>query len=352
MKKYLSLLLCMIILLTSLVSCEMSGDDDWSKAETTATPANDFQIQENGNGITITKYIGNLENVVIPESINGKPVTEISDEAFLNKGIVAVSVPAGVAKITEFAFKGCKDLDRVVFNGNAPADYDRTPGTLTCEGNYFVYFYADAEGAPEFNEYGMGKTQWCGYLVLLRDDSKFSMPFGDPNADREPLTDEELKSIIDNIPPTYYEEYPSIPVKPLSATLYLNGVAKEIDLNDSRLIRIVNFFANTTYHDQYSFTPQPLTQENIDIFSNEPNRLVLTYDAKTIPDFEEYTPSSNAHDTVVISTSFMLINHNAPVWSNGGSSNESFTRSTVAYMRSPYAGREEYNWLELFGFIK
>jgi hypothetical protein len=64
----------------------------------------DFEIAVNSTGVTITKYNGEVKNVVIPASINGRPVTEIGISAFEWKPITTVTIPAGVTTIRSFAF--------------------------------------------------------------------------------------------------------------------------------------------------------------------------------------------------------------------------------------------------------
>ena len=60
------------------------------------------------------------ENLIIPDTYNGKPVTEISSQAFSNLAIKKVTVPKSVSKIGDQAFTYCYQLANVVFeeNGN------------------------------------------------------------------------------------------------------------------------------------------------------------------------------------------------------------------------------------------
>ena len=62
----------------------------------------------------------------IPEKIGGRTVVGICDEAFAERGgIVEMFVPAGVREIGYSVFRGCSDLTRVIFAGDAPeADED------------------------------------------------------------------------------------------------------------------------------------------------------------------------------------------------------------------------------------
>ena len=74
----------------------------------------DFISEENGTEVTITAYRGHGSIVVIPEEIDGKPVTCIGREAFLNAtGIVQVSLPYNLRVIEDGAFKGCNWLNSI-----------------------------------------------------------------------------------------------------------------------------------------------------------------------------------------------------------------------------------------------
>ena len=79
------------------------------------TLASSFEYEENDNGgITITKFIGNETNVVIPSKIDGKAVTSIGDSAFCDcKNLTEVTIPDSVTSIGNWAFVGCTGLTEV-----------------------------------------------------------------------------------------------------------------------------------------------------------------------------------------------------------------------------------------------
>lgn len=77
-----------------------------------------FGVRE---GICITKYLGDKKNIVIPNKINGKPVTEIGDWAFANnKSVQKVTTPSGsfLKKIGKNAFSNCNNLQNVDFTSS------------------------------------------------------------------------------------------------------------------------------------------------------------------------------------------------------------------------------------------
>lgn len=68
-----------------------------------------------GESIEIIAYSGNDVNLVIPETINGKPVKMIRENAFrANTDIVSVTLPTTLYYIDQYAFYGCKNLMEVI----------------------------------------------------------------------------------------------------------------------------------------------------------------------------------------------------------------------------------------------
>ena len=83
--------------------------------ETVATPVTDFIWADNGVEVMLRSYIGTAEEVVIPAEVNGLPVTQIGDSAFLqNTAIKSLVIPEGVRIIGQSAFQKCYNLETVV----------------------------------------------------------------------------------------------------------------------------------------------------------------------------------------------------------------------------------------------
>lgn len=73
-----------------------------------------FSQKRNG-GISINKYIGNSSKVVIPNEIDGKPVTEIGMDAFRNnQKLKTVVFPDSLKSINSHAFQDCASLESLV----------------------------------------------------------------------------------------------------------------------------------------------------------------------------------------------------------------------------------------------
>ncbi len=71
------------------------------------TPSDDFSYITSNNTITITGYTGANSTVIIPDTINGLPVTSIGNYAFENEtSVTSVTIPGSVTSIGADAFLG------------------------------------------------------------------------------------------------------------------------------------------------------------------------------------------------------------------------------------------------------
>ena len=85
--------------------------------EGTTTPVSDFEYTVADDGVTITKYNGTAAEVVIPSTIEGRPVIAIGSKAFYtNRTLKSVTLPATLKTVGADAFRGCTALATVVFN--------------------------------------------------------------------------------------------------------------------------------------------------------------------------------------------------------------------------------------------
>ena len=110
MKRLLPLILALCF---SLCDCQ-SGK---------ANSAEDFEYSffeySESEYATIKGYIGESKTVVIPATIEGKPVLTISSAAFAkNKDMERVVIPDTVTVIWDYAFANCESLKQVTFGDN------------------------------------------------------------------------------------------------------------------------------------------------------------------------------------------------------------------------------------------
>lgn len=154
MKRFLALLLALSLLLT-LAACGKSdkkdreeGKDSEKQTQDSASnqnkddpglseaeallktlreapesPVEDFEYEVNDNGVTVTRYNGKDEWVVVPATIEDKPVTEIGGYAFsanyIDDEILVrgVCLPESVTVLGSYAFFAKESLEAVICQG-------------------------------------------------------------------------------------------------------------------------------------------------------------------------------------------------------------------------------------------
>ena len=81
-----SVALLMTICVVSLLSSSLSHAVVFVDFELShAAVYGDFDYRDNGTTITITRYNGTGGDIIIPDTIDGKPVTTIGSYAFMDK---------------------------------------------------------------------------------------------------------------------------------------------------------------------------------------------------------------------------------------------------------------------------
>ena len=77
----------------------------------------DYTYTQSNGEITITKYTGAAEIVEIPAQIDGIPVTAIGSRAFRNcNSIIKLTIPQGIINIAKEAFGNCINLEELYYN--------------------------------------------------------------------------------------------------------------------------------------------------------------------------------------------------------------------------------------------
>ena len=74
----------------------------------------DFETSDSGGTLTITKYNGSAENVVIPEKINGRKVVGVAEGAFSGTDITRVVLSKNIKTVEDGAFANCKKLESII----------------------------------------------------------------------------------------------------------------------------------------------------------------------------------------------------------------------------------------------
>ncbi len=82
----------------------------------TASKEEEFLYEEVDGKIVVTGYKGEANVIIIPETLGGKPVEEIGENAFKgNNNITEVVLPDSVITIGRGAFRECRYLAKVTF---------------------------------------------------------------------------------------------------------------------------------------------------------------------------------------------------------------------------------------------
>lgn len=81
-------------------------------------PDSEYLYSINHAGAVITAYLGDEENLVIPETIDDYPVVGIGEEAFYNTAVTSVILPNTLTYIDDYAFAECLFLQEVILSEN------------------------------------------------------------------------------------------------------------------------------------------------------------------------------------------------------------------------------------------
>ena len=93
MKKLKFLLTMAVIVFSTMICCSMSAF---------ALTEGDWEFQLIDNEVTITKYIGDGGDVVVPETIYGCPVTKLASDAFRSNNVVSIVIHDKIKEIPSF----------------------------------------------------------------------------------------------------------------------------------------------------------------------------------------------------------------------------------------------------------
>ncbi len=79
----------------------------------TLASKSEFQYTVDNDQITITGYVGKASDVIVPSSIEGRPVVKIGEGAFKSTQISNITLPSTLKNIDWFAFSECTLLKTI-----------------------------------------------------------------------------------------------------------------------------------------------------------------------------------------------------------------------------------------------
>ncbi len=130
MKKILAFLLACVMLLSFLVSCDDTGDTagtgnggdqsgSGEEEKPEANPASDFEYRIENGEVIIEDFKGKGTSVVIPQTIEGYPVTAIGENACHNHDYIkSLYISDTVKTVGKSAFAFCNVLKEVRFGNH------------------------------------------------------------------------------------------------------------------------------------------------------------------------------------------------------------------------------------------
>ena len=113
MKRVLTFV-CIVAVMAGLLAACGSGDVTINVNVKPGKLADGFEWDDYYSEIIITGYSGDSNDLKVPDTINGKPVTIIAKKAFKNfTSLVSIALPKELKTIGEEAFCGCTSLTEI-----------------------------------------------------------------------------------------------------------------------------------------------------------------------------------------------------------------------------------------------
>lgn len=102
----------------------------WASLVVSGVEQTQWGYATNGGAITVTNHYGNNDQVIVPNTMDGLPVTSIGNYAFwASVNTTSVLIPASVTNIAEFAFYG-SGLTAITVQASSPYFISSIDGVL------------------------------------------------------------------------------------------------------------------------------------------------------------------------------------------------------------------------------
>ena len=289
-----------------------------------------FKTEENETGLTITDYNSLCgSKIAIPETIDNLKVTQISSNAFNNKGLIYVDIPSSVVKIGAYAFTGnnitsinvpetvtnlhCKAFDDGVVKNRDMACQETdescfTAGTINDGNEVAIIDYNKACGTDVIIP-----RKIKGYPVTVIGNSKTSVIEQLSNKKNNKLNDLNNYQKNINIKPTAFRPSGSFENKNLTSVIIPDGVIT------------IGSFAFAYNQLTSVIIPDSVTAINGDAFSD--NRLTSVIIPSSVTTIGSSAFSDNQLTSVTIGNGIRSIDYAA--FSKSSSSNPNLSKITI-----------------------
>ncbi|MBE6727638.1 MAG: hypothetical protein E7562_03210 [Ruminococcaceae bacterium] len=179
-----------------------------------------------GDTITINGYNEAIEGAItIPETLNGKAVASIADNAFANQNnLTMVTIPVCVTSISNTAFSGCDSLQFVLYNGTIAQWKNVAVDTAATFPNAKIVYLGetvgdvDASGEVDANDATTLRNIILGNTAITELSAYTADTNGDGKVNVKDLV--RLKKYFANISVYMGIDYSSALVSTSSAKLY------------------------------------------------------------------------------------------------------------------------------------
>lgn len=162
-KKIISLLLCILLIGATFVGCSANtyeATNEGYKDKNKNTTVFDYEINEETNEISVTKYTDSTERlvIVVPDEIDGKPVTTIADFSLFNaESIETIKIGKNVKEIGPWSMTNNQHLKEFVVDEENPY-FCSVDGILFSKDMKTIVYYPPARNIT-FDKFGYAENK-------------------------------------------------------------------------------------------------------------------------------------------------------------------------------------------------
>ncbi|MFR0949994.1 MAG: leucine-rich repeat domain-containing protein [Ruminococcus callidus] len=139
----LAVLGAMLVQVAPISSMTAAALETTAISDITATDAVLLKYNKHDTYVEITGFRADETDIVLPDTIDGLPVTTIQEGAFFSSQLTSIYIPESVTQIGGIAFQACADLQRIEVDEHNPA-YTSVDGVLYDKEEKILYAYPNA----------------------------------------------------------------------------------------------------------------------------------------------------------------------------------------------------------------